>query len=112
VAKNINRIARKMGARLVERLPDVGGGAVGAMRMAKLLQERLQPGQGERPGRPSVPTWTRRPKVPMSEATQRGLAKLAKLFSRRQKHPVTPMQVAAQLLEAAVEGCAVDTSER
>ena len=102
MAKNIERIAKKMGAKVVERLPDVGGGAVGAMRMAALLQERLQPGQGERPGRPSVPSWTRRPKVPMSEATERRLAKLAKLFSDQQKHPVTPMQVAAQLLEAAV----------
>lgn len=112
MAKNVKHIANKMGARLVERLPDVGGGALGAMRMAKLLQERLQPGQGERPGRPSVPTWTRRPKVPMSEATEKRLAKLAKLFSREQKHPVTPMQVAAQLLEAAVANYAPDASER
>jgi hypothetical protein len=103
VAKNVKRIAKTLGAKVVERLPDVGGGAVGAMRMAKLLQERLQPGQGERPGRPSVPTWTRRSKVPMSEATERGLAKLAQVFSDRQKHRVTPMQVAAHLLEAAVE---------
>jgi len=111
MAKNVKRIAKRMGAELVERLPDVGGGAAGAMRMAAMLQVRLQPGQGARPGRPSVPAWTRRPKVPMSAATERRLAKLAKLFSRRQKHPITPMQVAAQLLEAAVEGYAVDTSE-
>jgi hypothetical protein len=109
VAKNVRRIAKKMGARVVERLPDVGGGALGAMRMAKLLQERLKPGQGERLGRPSVATWTRRPKVPMSEATERRLAELAEQFSREQKHRVTPMQVAAQLLEAAVESVA--TSE-
>jgi hypothetical protein len=78
----------------------------------ELLQERLQPGQGERPGRPSVPSWTRRPKVPMSETTVRRLAKLAEVFSREQKLPVTPMQVAAQLLEAAVERYAADASER
>ncbi|HJT31778.1 MAG TPA: hypothetical protein VJ783_06970 [Pirellulales bacterium] len=108
----MKRIAKKLGAKVIERLPDVGGGAAGAMRMAKLLQDRLQPGQGERPGRPSVPTWTRRPKVPMSEATERRLAKLADLFSRQQKHPVTPMQVAAQLLEAAVESYGVEANER
>lgn len=108
MAKNIKRIARKMGAKVVERLPDVGGGAVGAMRMAALLQDRLRPGQGEPPGRPNVPTLTRRPKVPMSEATERRLAKLAKLFSDQQRHPVTPMQVAAQLLEAALERYAED----
>lgn len=112
MAKNVKRIAKKLGASVVERLPDVGGGTVGAMRMAKLLQERLQPGQGERPGRPSVPTWTRRPKVPMSEATERRLAKLAEVFSRQQKHPITPMQVAAQLLEAAVANYAAEANER
>lgn len=103
MAKNIKRIAKKMGAKVVERLPDVGGGAVGAMWMAALSQDRLRPGQGERPGRPSVPNWTRRPKVPMGEATERRLVKLAKLFSDQQRHAVTPMQVAAQLLEAALE---------
>jgi hypothetical protein len=60
----VQRIAKTLGAELVERLPDVGGGAMGALRMATLLQTRLQPGRGERPGRPTVPNWTRRPKVP------------------------------------------------
>lgn len=112
VAKNVKRIAKKLGARVVERLPDIGGGAFGAMRMSELLQSRLQPGQGERPGRPSVATWTRRPKVPMSEATEKQLAKLAKLFSQDQKHRVTPMQVAAQLLEDAVASCAAYASKK
>lgn len=112
MAKNVKRIAKKLGGKIVERLPDVGGGAVGAMRMAKLLQDRLQPGQGKRPGRPGVANWTRRPKVPMSQATEQRLAKLAEVFSREQKHRVTPMQVAAQLLEAAVESAAVNASER
>ncbi|HET6881454.1 MAG TPA: hypothetical protein VFI31_14925 [Pirellulales bacterium] len=112
MAKNVKRIAKKLGAKVMERLPDVGGGAMGAMRMAKLLQERLQPGQGRRPGRPGVANWTRRPKVPMSEATEQRLAKLAEVFSRQQKHRVTPMQVAAQLLEAAVESAAAHANER
>lgn len=62
MARNVKRIAKKMGAKLIERLRDVGGGAVGAMRMAALLQDRLQPGQGERPGRPSVPIGLAAPK--------------------------------------------------
>lgn len=45
MAKNVKRIAKKLGASVVERLPDVGGGTVGAMRMAKLLQERSQAGR-------------------------------------------------------------------
>ena len=112
MAKNVKRIAKKLGAKVVERLPDVGAGAVGAMRMAKLLQERLQPGQGKRPGRPGVANWTLRPKVPMSEATEQRLTKLADVFSRQQKHRVTPMQVAAQLLETAVERAAAHANER
>jgi hypothetical protein len=48
----------------------------------------------------------------MSDATIRRLGELAEAFSREQKHPVTPMQVAAQLLEAAVESCAVEANER
>jgi hypothetical protein len=47
---------------------------------------------------------------PASEATERRLAELAKQFSREQKHRVTPMQVAAQLLEAAVESVAAANS--
>ena len=108
MASNAKRIAELTGAQLVEQLPDVGGGAFGAMRMARLLQSRLQPGQGERPGRPSVPDWDRRPKVPMSKATETKLTKLARAMSREQKHPVTPMQVAAQLLEEAVNRCAAN----
>lgn len=82
------------------------------MRMARLLQERRQPGQGERPGRPSVATWTRRPKVPMCEATQRRLVKLAQQFSREEKHPVTPMHVVTQLLDAAVEHCTAEETDQ
>ena len=44
------------GAKVVARVPQTGGGAFGAARLAAIverLQARLMPGQGKRPGRPT-----------------------------------------------------------
>jgi hypothetical protein len=43
------------------------------------------------------------PDEPRREDTQRRLPELAKVFSQQRKHRVAPMQVAAQLLEAALK---------
>ena len=101
MAKNVQKVAEAMGAKVVGRVPDVGGGAFGAARLATLLQRRLEPGRGQRPGRPTDSTWTRHPKVPMSEDVERKLIALAREVSTPQRR-VSPMQVAAQLLEDAV----------
>ena len=65
------------------------------------LQGRLAPGQGKRAGRPSDASWVHHPKVPMSEATQRRLSVLAARASTEGRK-VSPMQVAAQILEDAL----------
>ena len=101
MAKNRAKLARLLGAKIVGEVPDVGGGAFGMARMAHLLHERLTPSQGERPGRPTNASWVRRPKVPMSEATAKKLAALAATMSTAERK-VSPMQLAAQLLEEAV----------
>ena len=104
MARNIDRIANKLGAEIVGRVPDVGGGAFGMSRLAGIiasLQARLQPGQGQRPGRPTDTNWVHHPKVPMSAETQARLERLAELASTPERK-VSPMQVAAQLLEEAV----------
>ena len=106
MARNIKRIADGLGAKVVGRLPDIGGGAFGAARLARLvekLQGRLVPGQGKRAGRPSDASWVRHPKVPMSEATQRRLSLLAERASAAGRK-VSPMQIAAQILEDALAG--------
>jgi len=106
MAKNIRRIASRLGAEVVTRLPDVGGGAFGAARLAAVvetLRRRLVPGQGRRAGRPTDPSWIHHPKVPMSEATERLLTRLAEQVSTAGRK-VSPMQLAAQILEDALTG--------
>ena len=107
MASNIRKVAALLGAKLGPRVPEVGAGAFGAARLSAVLTERLRPGRGLRPGRPGVRDWTARPKVPMSRATEQKLRRLARLASRGEPgaRKVTPMQVAAQLLEEAVAGC-------
>ena len=104
MAKNIKKIAELLGATVVGQVPETGGGAFGAARLGEFiaaLQARLRPGQGKRPGRPSDPSWQLAPKVPMSTETERKLARLAAQASETGRR-VSPMQVAAQLLEEAV----------
>jgi hypothetical protein len=104
MADNVNRLARRLGAKVVARVPDTGGGAFGAARLAAIvahLQSRLVPARGRRTGRPTDATWVHHPKVPMSEATERRLADLARQASTEGRR-VSPMQVAAQILEDAV----------
>ena len=101
MAKNRERLAELLGAQIVGEVPDVGGGAFGMARLAHLLHQRLTPGQGDRPGRPTDPSWVVRPKVPMSGATAAKLTQIAEALSTPERK-VSPMQVAAQLLEEAV----------
>ncbi len=101
MAKNRDKLAELLGAKIVGPVPEVGGGAVGMARLAHFLHQRLTPSQGDRPGRPTNPNWVIRPKVPMSQATAAKLARIAKVMSTP-KRRVSPMQVAAQLVEDAV----------
>jgi hypothetical protein len=105
MAKNVKTIAERLGAVVVDQLPDVGGGAFGAARLARILQSRLQPSRGDRPGRPTDLTWVVHPKVPMSEETMRKLTEIANRISTPQRK-VSPMQVAAQLLEDSLRDTA------
>ena len=104
MAKNIKRIAKLLGAEVAAQVPDTGGGAFGAARIGNIvtvLQSRLKPSQGKRPGHPTDPTWDRTPKIPMSRKTANKLAQLAEKASKTGRR-VSPMQVAAQLLEDAI----------
>jgi len=106
MARNIKQIADGLGAKVVGRAPDTGGGAFGAARLARIVasvQARLVPSQGKRAGRPSDASWVSHPKVPMSEATRQRLSLLAERASDGGRK-VSPMQIAAQILEDALTG--------
>ena len=108
MAVNIDKIASHLGARVIAGVPRTGGGAFGAARLARIvaeLQARLVPGQGRRAGRPTDASWVRRPKVPMSKTTERQLTLLAERASTSGRK-VTPMQVAARILEEALSDLA------
>jgi len=101
---NIEKIAAGLGAKVVGKVPHTGGGAFGAARLAKIvedMQARLVPGQGRRPGRPTDASWVRHPKVPMSDVTRQRLTQLAEQSSTGGRK-VSPMQIAAQILEDAL----------
>ena len=100
MAKNIELLAKKLGAEIVGRVPEYSAGAFGLAVLAKALRERLEPSKGKRPGRPSNPKWVKRPKVPMAPETEQRLKELAHMLSDDERK-VTPMQVAAQILEDA-----------
>lgn len=96
------KFAKDIGAVHAGEVADTGGGAFGAARLAEILKARLEPSQGRRPGRPTNVAWVQRPKIPISVETQEALIRLAEQLSSEDRK-VSPMQVAAQLLEDAVK---------
>lgn len=105
--KTTKRIAAALGAQIVGTVPDVGPGWFGAERLSRVVAElkrRMKPGKGRRPGRPTNAKWSRHPKVPMSEATERKLRALARRASSGERS-ISPMQLAAQILENALTNC-------
>ena len=100
MAKNVETLAKKLGATVVGTVPDYSAGAFGMATLAETLRERLEPSAGKRPGRPSNPAWSKRPKVPMAPETEQRLKELANLLSAGERQ-VSPMQVAALILEQA-----------
>src|SRR5947209_8557940 len=99
--KDPEKFAKLFKAKLVGEVPDVGGGPFGMARLAHIMHQRLTPSQGERPGRPTNPDWTTRCKVPMSGETYAMLVRMAREMSTAERK-VSPMQVAAQVLEEAL----------
>jgi hypothetical protein len=99
--KRIARRAKEIGAKHAGTLPHVDGGAFGMARLARMLHARLAPSAGKRPGRPTNDRWTEHRKVPMSAETLASLQELSVRLSSEERK-VSPMQLAAQLLEESV----------
>lgn len=100
MAENIERLAKKLGASIRGQVSEYSAGAFGIAGLAEELRGRLEPSSGKRPGRPTDKAWTRRPKVPMAPETEARLRELARLLSGEDRQ-VSPMQVAAEILEKA-----------
>jgi hypothetical protein len=100
MAKNIESLSKKLGATVAGTVPAYSAGAFGMAALANTLKERLEPSIGKRPGRPSNPSWSKRPKVPMAPETEQRLKELANLLSTGARQ-VSAMQVAALILEQA-----------
>ena len=106
MAKNIEKIAAGLGAKVVGQVPDTGGGAFGAARLGP--DRRRHPGP-PRAGARTPPGQADRSELgaPSQGADERGnpprLARLAEQSSTGGRK-VSPMQIAAQLLEEALAG--------
>lgn len=70
--------------------------------LGERLRQRLEPGRGERPGRPSDPSWTLQRKLSMNEKTLALLQRAADAVSNNERR-VSPMQIAALLIEDATQ---------
>jgi hypothetical protein len=104
MAKNIKKIAELLGAKVVAEVPDTGGGAFGAYRLAEVvarLQDRLRPDEVNRTSRPRVVEWVQHRQLPMSDETYSKLEQLAVKASIGDRR-ISPMQLAAQMLEEAI----------
>lgn len=79
--------------------------------LGERIRGRLEPGKGERPGRPSDPSWTVQRKLSMNDETLRTLELIANSVSTDSRR-VSPMQVAALLIEDATQGLRSDVNQR
>jgi len=71
----------------------------------KRIRCRLKPGIGQRPGRPSDPSWKIQRKLSMKVDTFAALERIANAVSTDERR-VSPMQIAALLIEDATQGIA------
>ena len=79
--------------------------------LGERIRARLAPGKGARPGRPSDPSWTVQRKLSMNDQTLRTLELIADSVSTDSRR-VSPMQVAALLIEDATQGLRSDVNQR
>lgn len=99
MAKDIDYLAKELGATVVGTVPDYSPGAFGMAALADILRDRLEPSVGKRPGRPSNPAWS---KAKGANGTgDRAAPQRVRQPAKRGGRQVSPMQVAALILEQA-----------
>ncbi len=100
--RSIEELRRALGADEPQPVRAVPHGPYGALHLAAELRERLQPGRGARPGRPTDPAWAVRRLVGFRPETWRRLREIAAGASTPDRR-VSPAQVAAALVESGLE---------
>jgi len=103
MAENIDEIAKLLGAKKVG-IVDAGGGALGAMRLGHFYSERMAMRKALERQKNRQANWVLHLSIPMSQASLDKLTKLAENASSSDCQ-VSPMQIAAELLEAALAQC-------
>jgi len=99
VTKELEEIAQALGAEIVGEIPDVGGGAFGAARLARVYQQRIEEARGQRPPKQ---TSVELLQIPVQETVARALEILAEWISEAGQS-CSATEVAAGLLRSAVE---------
>ncbi len=104
-----DKIARGLGARRKGKVYSTGG-YPGAAQLAAEVQARFRVPPGG--GRPTDPGWSDKRLVPIAPRTLKRLERLAKRLYEATGIRVEPMQLAAILVETAVEDIGTEAVER
>ncbi len=102
---DMDRLAKGLGAERKGRTIATGG-YFGAMQLLTDLEAKFRVPKGG--GRPTVPGWTAKRVLPLSEETLRRLERLAKRLGEMKQVHLEPMQVAALLLEKTIASIGED----
>ncbi len=102
---DMDRLAKGLGAERKGRTIATGG-YFGAMQLLTDLEAKFRVPKGG--GRPTVPGWTAKRVLPLSEETLKRLERLAKRLGEMKQVHLEPMQVAALLLEKTIENIGED----
>ena len=107
MSKKTEKIAAALGRTLVAQVPHSGGAHFGAARLAKIvanIQARLVPGQGRRPGRPTDASGWAQSQGADERRDAATAGPLAEQSSSVAAEVESPMQIAAKILEEALDG--------
>ena len=97
---DMDKIARVLGAERREKVRATGG-YFGATRIAAEIEDRLKTPPGG--GRPTDPTWTEKRLVRLSPESLERLKELAEQIGAKKGLHLNAMQIAAYLLEKALQ---------
>ena len=97
---DMNKIARALGGKRLGKIHATGG-FFGALQLAAEVERQFRTPAGG--GRSTNPSWTEKRLVGLSPSTLRRLRRITERLSRKRHVSIQPMQLAALMLEKAVD---------